>query len=85
MGNIGKKCCHYGGVVMQSLTEIQAGEVRTIKWMFGNPGVLDLMRSYGFEEGSLINVFRQGKDGLIIGHDNLRLAIGYDVAERIKV
>lgn len=31
-----------GGVVMQSLSEVKAGAVCTIKWMFGNPQVMEL-------------------------------------------
>ena len=58
-----------GGVVMQSLSEVKAGAVCTIKWMFGNP----------------INVFQHGRDSMIIGMNNMRLAIGNEVAERIKV
>lgn len=70
---------------MQSLAEVQAGESCTIKWMFGNSGILEFMRSYDIKEGSLINVLQRGKTDMIIGKDNLRLAIGKEVAERIKV
>lgn len=70
---------------MQSLAEVQVGESCTIKWMFGNSGILEFMRSYDIKEGSLINVLQRGKTDMIIGKDNLRLAIGKEVAERIKV
>lgn len=46
---------------------------------------MEFMRSYDIKEGSLINVFQRGKTDMIIGKDNLRLAIGKEVAERIKV
>lgn len=70
---------------MQSLSEVRAGETCTIKWMFGSPGILDFMHGYDIKEGSLIDVFQRGKTDMIIGKGSLRLAIGKDVAERIKV
>lgn len=70
---------------MQSLTEVKAGNECTIKWMFGNEQALEIMNQYDIREGSTINVFQQGKDSMIIGHDGLRLAIGKEIASRIKV
>lgn len=70
---------------MQSLAEVKAGDVCTIKWMLGNPQVTEFMHQHDIWEGSTINVFQQGKDSMIIGRENLRLAIGNEVAERIKV
>ena len=35
-----------GGVVMQSLSEVKAGAVCTIKWMFGNPQVMEFMHQH---------------------------------------
>ena len=53
--------------------------------MFGAPQILDFLNEYGIREGSDIRVFQQGKDGIIIGRDNVRLAIGEEVARRIQV
>lgn len=74
-----------GGVVMQSLSEVKAGAVCTIKWMFGNPQVMEFMHQHDIREGSTVNVFQHGRDSMIIGMNNMRLAIGNEVAERIKV
>ena len=74
-----------GGVIMQSLTEVKAGNECTIKWMFGSPQALDIMNQHDIREGSTINVFQHGRDSMIIGMNNMRLAIGNEVAERIKV
>lgn len=70
---------------MQSLAEVKAGEACTIKWMFGNPSVLEFMHRHDIKEGSMISVLWQGRDSMIIGRDDLRLAIGTEIAERIKV
>lgn len=70
---------------MQSLAEVRAGDACTIKWMFGNAQVLEFMHQYDIKEGSTINVFQQGKDSMIIGRDHIRLAIGNEIAQRIKV
>lgn len=59
---------------MQSLTEVKAGTECTIKWMFGAPQVMELMNQYDIKEGSTI-----------IGRDDVRLAIGSEIAARIKV
>ena len=40
-----------GGVVMQSLSEVKAGAVCTIKWMFGNPQVMEFMHQHDIREG----------------------------------
>ena len=70
---------------MQSLTEVKAGNECTIKWMFGSPQALDIMNQHDIWEGSTIHVFLQGRDSMIIGKDSVRLAIGNEIAERIKV
>ncbi len=74
-----------GGAAMQSLAEIKVGHACTIKWMLGNPQVMEFMHRYGIREGSTINVLQQGRDSMIIGMNHIRLAIGNEVAERIKV
>lgn len=70
---------------MQSLTEVKAGTECTIKWMFGAPQVMELMNQYDIKEGSTISVFGQGWNSTIIGRDDVRLAIGSEIAACIKV
>ena len=42
---------------MQALSTAAPGKVYTIKWMFGLPEVLDIIRNCQIEEGSEIRVF----------------------------
>lgn len=70
---------------MQSLAKVQAGESCEIKWMFGNSDVMSFLGKYGIKEGSHIRVFGRVFDGLIIGNERVRLALGDEVAERIQV
>lgn len=70
---------------MQALSNARAGESYTIKWMFGLPEVMEFLRSRHVEEGNTVRVIGQCRDSVIIGVGDIRLAIGSDVAERIKV
>ena len=69
---------------MQSLAKVQAGETCEIKWMFGNADVMNFLERYGIKEGSRIRVLGRVLDGLIIGNGKVRLALGDEVAERIR-
>ena len=70
---------------MQALSNVKAGETYTIKWMFGLPEVIGFLRSRHVEEGSTVRVIQQCRDSVIIGVQDRRLALGSEVAERIKV
>ncbi|WP_072525129.1 FeoA family protein [Clostridium sp. Marseille-P3244] len=70
---------------MQALSNVKAGETCTIKWMFGLPEVIGFLRSRQVEEGSTVRVIQQCRDSVIIGVQDRRLALGSEVAERIKV
>lgn len=70
---------------MESLANAKAGDVCTIKWMLGNLQALELIRGYDIREGSQIRVIQKTLHDVIIGTDRVRLAIGSDVAERIKI
>ena len=70
---------------MDSLANAKAGEVCTIKWMLGNLQALELMRGYAIKEGSQVQVISNTLHDVVIGTDRVRLAIGSDVAERIKI
>ena len=48
-------------------------------------GVAEDMARFDIFEGSLIRVLSRIGDGVIIAKDNIRLAIGGEAAERIKV
>lgn len=54
---------------MQALSTAAPGKVYTIKWMFGLPEVLDIIRNCQIEEGSEIRVFEKFNGGLIIGNN----------------
>ena len=58
---------------MYALSKAQAGDICTIKWMFGLP------------EGETIQVIRKLRDSLIIGVQNERVALGKEIADRIQV
>ena len=76
---------------MYALSKAQAGDICTIKWMFGLPEVLELpeavdfLRQHHVEEGETIQVIRKLRDSLIIGVQNERVALGKEIADRIQV
>ena len=70
---------------MQALSNVRPGESCTIKWMFGRQEVLDFLHSRHVEEGRTVHVIQQCRDSVIIGVDGVRLALGNEIAERIKV
>lgn len=70
---------------MQDLSNARAGESYTVKWMFGLPEILEFLHSRHVEEGSTIRVIGHCRDSVIIGAEDVRLVLGYEVAERIKV
>lgn len=70
---------------MQSLSEVAAGEACTVKWMIGDVQMMNSLRRYHVKERSQIQVLRQYGGGTIVRLDDHRLALGYEVAERIKV
>lgn len=70
---------------MHPLSQAIQGMTYTIKWMFGLPEALDKMYEFQLKEGSVIKVIHKYRDSLIIGTANKRIAIGYEVAERIQV
>lgn len=69
---------------MQSLADAQTGEY-TIKWMLGNKQAMEFMNGYDVREGSTVRVIRQVMDSVIIGVHGMRLAVGKEIAEKIKV
>lgn len=70
---------------MLALSEANQGESYTIKWMLGIPEALDMLKRLQIREGSVVRIIKKYKDCLIIGAENKRVAIGREIAERIKV
>ena len=58
---------------MQALSTAAPGKVYTIKWMFGLPEVLNIIRNCQIQEGSEIRVFEKFNGGLIIGNKQLAM------------
>ena len=70
---------------MQALSQINAGNTYTIKWMFGLPEVLNTMHNMDIHEGSTIQVLQKFTDSLIISTADRRVVLGNEVADRIQV
>lgn len=70
---------------MQALSKAKSGEAYTIKWMFGLPEVLEFLHSHHVEEGSDITLIQKLNDGVIIGVQDARFALGNEIADRIQV
>ena len=70
---------------MYALSKAQAGDICTIKWMFGLPEAVDFLRQHHVEEGETIQVIRKLRDSLIKGVLNARVALGKEIADRIQV
>ena len=70
---------------MHPLSMAKAGDVCTIKWMFGLPEVVAYMHSCQIREGSTIQVTKAGTDVLIIGSGDRRIALAPEIASRIQV
>lgn len=70
---------------MQSLSTAVPGRSYTIKWMFAAPEILAYMRQLQIEEGSTVQLIQRCMHGVIIGVHDIRLLIGDEIAECIKV
>ncbi len=70
---------------MQALTEVKPGEICTVKWMIAGAKITEWMEKHSIIEGSRIRVIQNCMGDLIIGTGNGKIAIGRDIAYRIKV
>lgn len=70
---------------MYALSKAKAGEICTIKWMFGLPEVLEFMHEFQIDVGSTVQVIQNLTDRLIIKSGNTKLALSSDIADRIQV
>ena len=62
---------------MQALSKAKVGGNYTIQWLFGLPEVV--------EEGGSVQVIQKLSNGLIIGANGERFAMGNEIADRIQV
>lgn len=70
---------------MQPLTTAAQGIVYTVKWAFGLPDVVEILRELKIDQGSQIKIIQKCGDYLIIGIGNQRFALENAVAGRIQV
>ena len=70
---------------MQALTEIRPGESCTVKWMVAGVRIGEWLEKHNITEGSSIKVIQNCMGDLIIGTKKGKVAIGRDIAYRIKV
>ncbi len=70
---------------MQALSNAKAGESYTIKWMLGLTEVLDFLHSRHVKEGTTVRVIQRCRESVIIEVQDVRLALGGEIADRIKV
>ena len=70
---------------MQNLSNAEAGNVYTVKWMFGVPELLRYLRANHIEEGSAIQVVQNCWGNMIVEAEGKYFAVSKDVADRIKV
>ena len=70
---------------MQALTEIKPGESCTVKWMVTGARIAEWMEKHSITEGSSIKVIQNCMGDLIIGTREGKVAVGREIAFRIKV
>lgn len=70
---------------MQALTEIKPGESYTVKWMVTGARIAEWMEKHSITEGSRIRVIQNCMGDLIIGTEKEKVAVGREIAFRIKV
>ncbi len=70
---------------MDSLMDARTGQVCTIKWMTGDESAMDVIRGYDIREGTTIQVIQSTAKDVIIRKNSVRLALGSEIAGRIKI
>ena len=77
---------------MQALTEMKPGEICTVKWMMAGALLViifakigEWMEKHSITEGSSIKVIQNCMGDLIIGTREGKVAVGREIACRIKV
>ena len=67
---------------MQALSKAKVGGNYTIQWLFGLPEVVEFLHRHHVEEGGSV---QELSNGLIIGANGERFAMGNEIADRIQV
>lgn len=70
---------------MDSLMNARAGDMCTIKWMIGDADIMDRIRGYDIKEGTTVQVVQSTARDVIISRNSVRLALGSEIAQRIKI
>lgn len=70
---------------MEPLSVSPVGKKQEIKWIIGNNEEMAAIRGMGMTEGSLVTVMSAFGGNVIVAIDELRYAIGRELAYRIKV
>ena len=71
---------HYAGIIKS-----RSCENYTIQWLFGLPEVVEFLHRHHVEEGGSVQVIQKLSNGLIIGANGERFAMGNEIADRIQV
>ena len=66
---------------MQALSKAKVGENYTIQWLFGLPEVVEFLHRHHVEEGGSVQVIQKLSNGLIIGANGERFAMGNEIAQ----
>ena len=64
---------------MQALSKAEVGGNYTIQWLFGLPEVVEFLHRHHVEEGGSVQVIQKLSNGLIIGANGERFAMGNEI------
>ena len=67
---------------MQALSKAEVGGNYTIQWLFGLPEVVEFLHRHHVEEGGSVQVIQKLSNGLIIGANGERFAMGNEIMLR---
>ena len=71
---------HYAGIIKS-----KSWWKLYIQWLFGLPEVVEFLHRHHVEEGGSVQVIQKLSNGLIIGANGERFAMGNEIADRIQV
>lgn len=70
---------------MLSLLSAPVGQMLEIKWITCNQVISDFLDQCGLKQGENVRVVSSAGGSVIVAVDDIRIAIGRDIAERIKI
>ncbi|MDO4943299.1 MAG: FeoA family protein [Lachnospiraceae bacterium] len=70
---------------MLSLLSAPVGQMLEIKWITCNQVISDFLDRCGLKQGESVRVVSSAGGSVIVAVDDIRIAIGRDIAERIKI